>query len=222
LGAEHRQQVAGDEQRGQPGRLALRRRQRRLVGIQRAELIDLPCALPEVQQVRHRPRLVRGAAVTVGLPHGDETIGIGVGHRLQQHGVDHAEDGDDSAYADGQREDRGGRETGAGDQHAGGVSDVRRQAGERVRWLGGRRRRRSGGRGALAPQPRPQCVGVRQFRERNGQRVLLGPPGTPPLLEPLLEVVCKLLHDLRVVSRVPGDLAKPVAHQRIPVHLTPH
>ena len=200
----------------------MRRRQRHLVGIQRAELIDLPRALPEVQQVRHRRRLVRGAAVAVGLPHRDEAIGVGVGHRFQQHGVDHAEDGDDGAYADGQREDRGGCETGAGDQHAGGVSDVRCQASEEVRWLCGRRRRRSRGRGSLTPQACPQGVGIRQFRERSGQRVLLGPPGTPPLLESLLEIVGELLHDLRIVSRVTRDLAKPIAHQRSPVHLTPH
>ena len=100
------------------------RGQRRFAGDEAREKIDAPGALLKINEIGPRPRFVRRASVPIGLPHHDKPLRLRKRDRLQEHGIDNAEDGRRHADTERERENGGRREAGVATEQAGGVTEI--------------------------------------------------------------------------------------------------
>jgi hypothetical protein len=113
-----------DGKGGEAHGVALRRGEADLRADHGVERRQRPGVAPEVEVVRHRRRLARGAGVAVRLPDHHQFVQGGHRRRAQQHAVDDAEDRGDGADGDRQREDDGNGHRRAGGNRAKGLTKV--------------------------------------------------------------------------------------------------
>ena len=179
-------------------------------------------AIAPVGHVQGRHGTARGRRAALGEHH--QPIRVAERQRTEQRRVDEREDRAVRADAQGERQDRDGREAGLPAKGAGGIAEVVPELGQ-YRPAGGHagRRWRRHVRLAKLTHVAGERIGVVEFQRRHTPCVGVARAGGTQLLVALIEMLGKLLDDLRLARRTQAErrepspqIVVPLRHCRLP------